>query len=324
LKNPGFDVAPVTYNTAGTLNTSAVNMWNGLGYTSAYAYNLTNWTNRSVVVSNSTFTATFAYGSTATFNAIAIPKTDKNGVNTGACLGISSGWGTGNAVQFTQKTLMPAGKYIMNYDAYNGNTSAATVITNLTGFKGATNIYDANTSFTASVWTTPSIAATFTSPFQGEISIGASCSNAGSGAGPKLLVDNIKILTDQPIESVESFLWNAAKDSAQVAMNKYPALNYGTLYTNLQTALQQTYSTINECATAIQNLKDATAQFLAGAPLYAGTEDVLFQGDENEPVAVYNVLGQLVLEKKYTRSNVAEHLKTGLYIIGNRKVFVSK
>ena len=81
---------------------------------------------------------------------------------------------------------------------------------------------------------------------------------------------------------------------------------------------------MSECATAIQNLKDATAQFLVGAPLYAGTEDVLFYGDENEPVAVYNVLGQLVLEKKYTRSNVAEHLKTGLYIIGNRKVFVSK
>ncbi len=324
LKNAGFDAAPVTYNTAGTLNASAVNMWSALNYTSAYAYNLANWTNRSVVVSNSTFTATFAYGSTALFNAIAIPKTDKNGVNTGACLGISSGWGTGNAVQFTQKVLIPAGRYIMNYDAYNGNTSAATVIANLTGFKGTTNIYDANTSFTASVWTTPSIAATFTSPFQGEISIGASCSNAGSGAGPKLLVDNIKILTDQTVESVESFLWNAAKDSAQVAMNKYPNVTSGTVYANLQNALQQTYTTINECATAIQTLKDATAQFLVGAPLYAGTEDVLFYGDENEPVAVYNVLGQIVLEKKYTRSNVAEHLKTGLYIIGNRKVFVSK
>ena len=93
LKNPGFDAAPVTYNVAGTLNTSAVNMWAGLNYSSAYAYNLANWTNRSVVVSNSTFTATFAYGSSAKFNAISIPTADKNGIGTGACLGVSSGWG---------------------------------------------------------------------------------------------------------------------------------------------------------------------------------------------------------------------------------------
>ena len=67
-----------------------------------------------------------------------------------------------------------------------------------------------------------------------------------------------------------------------------------------------------------RNVKLSTGDYLMMG------EDVLFQGDENEPVAVYNVLGQLVLEKRYTRSNVAEHLKTGLYIIGNRKVFVSK
>ena len=37
------------------------------------------------------------------------------------------------------------------------------------------------------------------------------------------------------------------------------------MYNNLQTALIQTYTTINECATAVQTLQDATAGFLAGA-----------------------------------------------------------
>ncbi|HET7733877.1 MAG TPA: hypothetical protein VFK73_08580, partial [Paludibacter sp.] len=201
LKNAGFDASPVTYNVAGTLNTAAINMWAGLGYSSAYAYNLASWTNRSVVVSNSTFTATFAYGSAAKLNAISIPATDKNGSSAGACLGASSGWGTGNAVQFTQQVLLPSGNYKLSYDAYNGNTTATTVISNLTGFRnGSTNWFDATTNFTASVWTTSTAAALFTSPFRGEVSVGVSCSSAGSGAGPKLLIDNVRILTDQSVE----------------------------------------------------------------------------------------------------------------------------
>jgi hypothetical protein len=321
LKNAGFDASPVTYNVAGTLNTSAVNMWAGLGYASAYAYNVTNWTNRSVVVSNSTFTATFAYGSAAKLNAISIPATDKNGISTGACLGVSSGWGTGNAVQFTQKVLMPAGKYILNYDAYNGNTTATTVVSNLTGFRnGSTTMYDATTNFTASVWTTPAVAATFTSPFQGEISVGACCSNAGSGAGPKMLIDNVRILTDQSVESVESFLWGAAKDSAQVALNRYPAITSGTLYNNLQSALLLTYSTITECASAIQTLQDATAKFLAGAP--TGIPAVSVVELSNTPQKIYNLDGQLFSSKKYTKAEVLKSFKKGIYIVGNEKVLV--
>ncbi|MFT3753234.1 MAG: hypothetical protein QM800_10295 [Paludibacter sp.] len=319
LKNAGFDASPVTYAVNGTLNTSAVNMWAGLGYSSAYAYNLANWTNRSVVVSNSTFTATFAYGSTAKFNAISIPATDKNGSSVGACLGISSGWGPGNTVQFTQKVLMPAGNYKLSYDVYNGNTAATTVISNLTGFRNAsTSWYDATTNFAASVWTTSTTGALFTNPFQGEVSVGASCSNAGSGAGPKMLVDNIRILTDQTVESAESFYWNIAKDSAQAALNRYPTITSGTLYNNLQTALQQTYSTINECATAIQTLQGATASFLAGVT--TGIK-LITLADQNTPVNIYNIYGQLI-SSKHTRAEALKSLKNGVYIIGNEKVII--
>ncbi len=322
LKNAGFDSAPVTYNVAGTLNTSAVNLWAGLGYTSAYAYNVTDWTNRSVVVSNSTFTATFAYGSSAKLNNISIPSTDKNGINTGACLGASSGWGTGNAVQFTQKVLLPSGNYKLNYDVYNGNTSATTLISNLTGFRnGATTWYDATTNFTASVWTTSAASALFTSPFRGEVSVGASCSNAGSGAGPKILIDNIRILTDQSVESAESFYWNMAKDSAQAALNRYPLVTSGTLYDNLQTALQQTYSTITECATAIQTLQDATVKFLAGA-IASDVKQVSKDEDDNTPRNIYTIDGQLLTSKKYTKAEALKYLKNGMYIIGNEKVII--
>ena len=322
LKNAGFDASPVTYNVAGTLNTSAVNMWNGLGYSSAYAYNLTNWTNRSVVVSNSTFTATYAYGSAAKLNAISIPASDKNGISSGACLGVSSGWGIGNAVQFTQQVILPAGNYKLSYDSYNGNTTATTIIANLTGFKnGATTWYDATTNFTASVWTTSTATALFTTPFLGEVSVGASCSSAGSGAGPKILMDNIRILTDQSIESAESFYWGIARDSAQAALNRYPAITTGTLYNNLQSALQQSYSTITECATAIQTLQDATAKFITGAAISTVTNPISVDEKNNTPLNVYNIYGQM-LSSKYAKAEALKNLKNGIYIIGIEKVVV--
>ena len=321
LKNAGFDSAPITYNTAGTLNSSAVNMWNGLGYTSAYAYNVSNWTNRSIVASNSTFTATFAYGSTAKFNGVSVPASDKNSVNTGALLGISSGWGVTNAVQFTQKVLLPPGKYVLNYDAYNGNTAATTVVSNLTGFRdGVITNYDATNNFTASAWTSSTVNASFSSAFQGEVSVGASCSNAGSAAGPKLFIDNIRILTDQSVESVETYLWTAAKDSAQLAMEKYPKFNGGTYYNNLQTALLQTYSNIDECATAIQNLKDATTAFINAAKLSTDLNHITTDSD-NSPRAVYNINGQFVTSK-YSKKEAIKKLESGTYIIGNEKVTI--
>jgi len=334
LKNAGFDASPVTYNVAGILNSGAVNSWSKLGYSSAYSYNVTDWINRSVVVSNSTFSATFDYGSTAKLNAISIPATDKNGISTGACLGVSSGWGTGNAVQFTQKVLIPPGKYILNYDAYNGNTSATTVVSNLTGFiNGATTIYDATTNFAASVWTTPAVSATFTSPFQGEVSVGACCSNASSNVGPKMLIDNVRILTDQTVESAESFYWNTAKDSAHVALNRYPSVTSGDLYLNLQTALLQTYTTIDECAIAVQTLQDATARFLAGAivPTGVATENdfgirvypnpanqiITINSKENvKKVDIYDSNGRLVYNTKnnVTAINVSGFSK-GIYMM---------
>jgi hypothetical protein len=321
LKNAGFDAAPVTYNVAGTLNTAAVNMWTGLGYSSAYAYNQTNWTNNSIVVSNSTFTATYAYGSAAVFNGVAIPKTDKNSANSGACLGASSGWGSSNAIQFTQKVLLPFGNYKLNYDVYNGNTTATTVISNLTGFRNSSSTwYDATTNFTASVWTTSTASALFNSSFRGEVSVGASCSNAGSGAGPKLFIDNVRILTDQSVESAESFYWNIAKDSAQAALNRYPTVTSGTLYTNLQTALQQTYSTITECATAILTLQDATAKFLAGVS--TDVKPLSVADWNNTPQYIYNLEGQLLTSKKYTKTEASKYFKNGIYIIGNEKVIV--
>ena len=325
LKNAGFDASPVTYNVAGILNAGAVNLWAGMGYASAYAYNVTDWTNRSVVASNSTFTATFAYGSSAKFNSVSIPPADKNGNNSGACLGASTGWGLVNEVQFTQKVFLPSGNYKLKYDAYNGNTGATTLISNLTGFRNnSTNWYDVTTNFTASVWTTSAAGALFTTPFRGEVSVGAGCSNAGSGAGPKIFIDNIKILTDQSVESAESFYWNAAKDSAHVALNRYPSVTSGDLYLNLQAALLQTYSTIDECAGAVQTLQDATARFLAGADVPSGvaTENdfgiLVYPNPANQiitinskedvkKVDIYDTMGRLV----YNSLNKASTINVG-------------
>lgn len=324
LKNPGFDLSPVTYNVVGatTINPSAVNMWTGAGYTSAYAYNLTNWTNNCIVNANSTFTASLAFGSTFAFNGVTPPKTDKSGSSTGACLGASSGWGAGNAVQFTQKVFLPAGNYKMNYDVYNGNTSATTLLANLNGFRnGSATYYDPTTSIAASAWVTSSASAYFATPTRCEVSVGASCSSAGSGAGPKLFLDNVRILTDQSVESAESFYWGIARDSAQAALSRYPNITSGSLYNNLQAALQQTYSTINECATAIDTLQDATAKFLAGG-VVTDVATVTPGEESNTPQYVYNVMGQKISVKKYTKAEALQSLSNGLYIIGHEKVII--
>lgn len=321
LKNAGFDASPITYNFAGTLNTSAVNIWNGLGYTGAYAYNQTDWTNRSVDVSNSTLTASFDYGSSTKFNAISVPTADKNGNTSGACLGLSTGWVAGNTVQFIQKVQLPIGNYKLNYDVYNANTTVTTQIRNLTGFRNSsTNWYDTATGFISSVWTTSSASALFTTPFRGEVSVGISCANVVTGAVPKIFIDNIQILTDQSIESAESFYWNIAKDSAQSALNLYSKVTSGTLYTDLQAALQQTYSTITECATAIKILNDATAKFLAG--FSTNLKSVTAFESENTPQYIYNLKGQLLTSRKFTKVEALKYFKSGMYIIGNEKVVV--
>jgi len=318
LKNAGFDASPVTYNVAGTLNSTAVNLWAGKGYTSAFSYNVPEWTNRSIVANNSTFSATFNYGSSAKLNAVSVPATDKNGVSTGACLGISSGWGLGNAVQFTQSVLLPPGKYLLSYDAYNGNTTSTTLISNLTGFRnGSTTQYDATTNLTSSVWTSPSVSATFTTPFQGEVSVGASCSSASSASGPKIFVDNLKILSDLTVEEMEAYLWKAAKDSAQAAMSRYPTIKSGDAYVNLQTALQAIYSTPEECVTVISALKTATTAFLT-----AVLTDIHHISEFDPSLKnVYNLKGQL-LASKITKEEAITSLRNGLYIIGNEKVLI--
>ncbi|HET7734247.1 MAG TPA: hypothetical protein VFK73_10455, partial [Paludibacter sp.] len=116
----------------------------------------------------------------------------------------------------------------------------------------------------------------------------------------------------------ESFYWNMAKDSAQAALNRYPTVTSGTLYTNLQAAMQQTYSTITECATAVQTLQSATASFLSGAT--TDVKPITFV-DQNTPVNVYNVYGQLI-SSKYTRAEALKSMKNGIYIIGNEKVII--
>lgn len=318
LKNADFDAAPVTYNLAGTLNASAVNLWAGKGYTSAFAYNLSDWTNRCIVNSNATFTASFNYGSTAKLNAVNVPSTDKNGIATGACLGISSGWGLGNAVQFTQSVLMPPGQYVLTYDAFNGNTTSTALIGNFTGFRnGTVNTYDQTINLPASVWTSPTVAVSFTTPFQGEISVGASCSNVSSNSGPKFFVDHVRILSDLSVDEVETYLWNAAKDSAQKALNNYPNVRTGEAYTNLQAALQLLFSSPEECVSVLSSIKDATTKFLAAAPMVG----VKSAHADLKPRNIYNIYGQLVASN-LTKVEAYKQLKNGLYFFGREKMVI--
>jgi len=105
------------------------------------------------------------------------------------------------------------------------------------------------------------------------------------------------------------------------------------LYLNLQTALLQTYTTIDECAVSVQTLQDATARFLAGAivPTGVATENdfgirvypnpanqiITINSKENvKKVDIYDSNGRLVYNTKnnVTAINVSGFSK-GIYMM---------
>lgn len=319
LRNSSFDEAPVTYDAAGTLNSLAVNLWAGMGYSSAFAYNLPYWSNRCTVTSNSTFAATYAYGSSQPFNGASVPTSAPDGTTAGACLALSSGWGASNAVCFTQSVSLPAGKYRLAYRVCNGNPSAATLIANSFGFVDGEGqgTYDTNLYFAPLSWCDSYAQVQFTSPFEGAVSVGGSCSSAGSAKGPKLFVDGVSLLTDQAIDSVEAYAHDRAVLVARAALLQYPSVTSGAAYDTLCSLLSAHYGSYSECVALVWGLRDAAAAFLDAAA--TGVSFPL--SGQSKKVNVYDMQGRLLL-RSATPDEAVKKLDKGLYLMGSRKRFV--
>ena len=155
---------------------------------------LENWT--AVSEGQYAYSGVAAYGSETAVNSTLAPATDIAG-GMGSALGLSAAWG--NKMSYTQDVTLPAGKYILSYEAYNSNPTA-NVATNLTGVTvGETSFNSALTSYEGSKWTTEAIAFELTEESTVTVTVGYTSNNIGLGSTAKLWYDNVNIyMTELP------------------------------------------------------------------------------------------------------------------------------
>ena len=131
-----------------------------------------------------------AYGSETLVNSASAPATNIIG-GEGTALGISAAWKS--KMSFTQDVTLPAGKYILSYEAYNSNPTAS-LATNLTGVSvGETSFNSSLTSYEGLAWTNDAIEFELTEESAVTVTLGYISNNIGSSTTPKLWIDNVAI-----------------------------------------------------------------------------------------------------------------------------------
>ncbi len=248
----------------------------------AYNYNVSGWTNASVVSGNATFGGTAEYGSTATICSTTPPAADMFGATTGAALALADGWGSSSRYQQV-KTDLPAGRYLFYYEAYNQN-SATGINSNYFGvsgtagdFYGTTNsfVYGTNKTFASGEWLATAIE--FDVAADADITIGVGMAGeGGSGSNAKLWIDNVLVYrigdvivstSDastiiSSVEALDAAVYNATEKSALAsAKSTFEAShtldNYNALDAALTTA-QNSVTVYTALNTAITNVEGWT------------------------------------------------------------------
>ena len=136
--------------------------------------------------------AAFAYGNTGQINGVAIPETDMFGNSNGGMLGLSLGWGGTIKYSQTISGKLPAGKYLLYYEAYNGNTAASKVGKNLIGLNGTTSTV---VDFGTNTWKAYAMQIELTAAVtDAEFVAGATgVDGTGSGGSAKFVIDNVAL-----------------------------------------------------------------------------------------------------------------------------------
>ena len=143
------------------------------------------------------------------------PATDSDG-NTGVnVLGIVTCWSA--SVQYTQdlKAALPAGTYTLVLAAYNSGAGQNEVAANLIGFKeaGGTTHYATTKKYTSNTWKYEFITFTLSAETSGQVSIGYTSTNTGSGNMPHLFVSGLQLFEGE----VDAEAYEAAKTAAREA-----------------------------------------------------------------------------------------------------------
>jgi len=227
LTNAGFD------NSCNYLTTTTASNL-GSGSTSNQIIN--GWTLTGSA--GNTASSTFEYGYAGTLNLSGtlygfIPAQGPDAA-TGAghgSLGVSVAWGS--TITYYQTVTLPAGKYSLQYAAYNSGPNAADY--SRVGWvpTTGTSVISAKTSFTMGAWDTETLTFTVPTATTGNIQVGIGCPNLGSGSVGRIFFDNVK-LTLLPVDKTTLL---QLKDSASVMYSHQQPVGAFTVYADLNTAI---------------------------------------------------------------------------------------
>jgi hypothetical protein len=260
LTNAGFD------NSCNYLATTASS---NLASGSTNNQTVSGWTLTASAAN--TASSSFEYGYPGTLNlsgtTYGFIPTQGYDAATGAghgSLGISAAWAS--TITYYQNVTLPAGKYALEYAAYNsGPTNVAYSKVGWVPGTG-TSVLSSKTTFTMAAWSTETVTFTVASSTTGKIQVGVGSPNSGSGTVGRIFFDYVK-LSLLPVDKTTLL---HLKDSATVMFNNKQAVgSTSTVYADLNTAIsaaQVVYD--NASATAEQVLGQEAALKTAIANVY--------------------------------------------------------
>lgn len=217
----------------------------------------------------------YSFGQAVTYSTVVnnstAPATDMYGNEEGNALFLNAGWG--NKVAYGQE--LPAlnpGKYIMYYEAYNGNTNKAIT----SSFFGVNNIpadaasaqsfYSNTMSFNSNEWTVDAVEFTLTKPVvasTANVKVGLTGGNGinGTGACAKLYVNNVALYylgydAEAALEDMQT-TYDTADGIKGEPMNATVKTALDTKMTAAQSVLDAQSPNDSEIWTANAELKEA-------------------------------------------------------------------
>lgn len=225
-------------------------------------------------------------------NSVFAPETNPEGEASGYALGITAVW-SGTA-QYVQPIKLPAGEYTITIPIYrNGGTT--NLMNNYIGLilDNGTQKLATNKNYTANTWTTETITFLTEEDTYGKLSLGVQ-QDGGGGAAQRLWIDGVNIsftsLNDLkqavmndisavviPTEKMNATVEQALSEAKQAAdagntENTFDELKQ--LLANLNTAVDNANSSIDNYAAALAQLGRAATLDESGQANYAANETV--------------------------------------------------
>jgi len=180
-------------------------------------------------------------------------------------LGISAAWAS--TITYYQNVTLPAGKYSLEYAAYNSGPAAAAY--SKVGWvpTSGTSVLSTKTTFTQAAWSTETVTFTVPTSTTGKIQVGVGSPNSGSATVGRIFFDYVK-LSLLPVDKATLL---HLKDSANVMYNNKQTVGAtSTVYADLNTAIgvaQVVYDNVG--ATAEQVLGQEVALKTAITNVYS-------------------------------------------------------